>query len=336
MIIAQTMRPPSTPPALEILDAAAGSTWAEKVIEYAGRVCYASVPNMGRGTDFIHDRLAEGHEDIVEHGWLTWCAPGMSIDEELRLRRASRYVEVDTDDEGCAYISGNLRVWRELIKAGRIGATIASQVAAVAPSAFADLVLPNSKQLPVVSYYFPRPHQEGTHVELLGCSYTLDYPRDNHQQATFVVSGVSRALTHQLVRHRAASFSQESQRYVSLEKGAWNPVIPPSIAADDRALATLQKFWREAEHTYADLRRYNIRKEDSRFILPNAAESKIVVSMSFQYWKHFLWLRALDRAAQWEIRAVGQDILRWLAALAPENFAKEMDYYLANERSLRS
>ena len=218
----------------------------------------------------------------------------------------------------------------------RIGEKVAEQIASVAPAVFLDLVVPKSEGTPVVSYYFPRPTLVGGNVELLGCAFNPEFTLDNHQQATFIISHVSRALTHQLVRHRMASFSQESQRYVSLDKGAWRPVIPPVIAADDRALATLGKFWRESEHTYADLRRYSIRKEDARFILPNVAETKIVVSMNFTYWKHFLWLRALDKAAQWEIRAVAQDVLRWLAAIAPQNFAKEMDFFLANERSLCS
>ena len=105
------------------MDQAAGSTWAEKLIEYAGRVCYASVPNMGKGANFIQDRLAEGHEDIVEHGWLSWCLPRGIIDtEELKLRRASRHIEIDTTDDGygASYLSGNLRVWRELIKAAAL------------------------------------------------------------------------------------------------------------------------------------------------------------------------------------------------------------------------
>jgi thymidylate synthase (FAD) len=155
----------------------------------------------------------------------------------------------------------------------------------------------------------------------------------DHGSATFLFEGISRACTHQLVRHRLASFSQESQRYVDLSRGGWLPIVPDAVAALPEAMAELEEFWRIAEDKYARLRALGIRKEDARFLLPNAAETRIVTTMNFAAWSHFLWLRAVDTAAQWEIRTMGQHVLSMLYALAPAVFQPQWDVY--QERFVR-
>ena len=92
-------------------------------------------------------------------------------------------------------------------------------------------------------------------------------------------------------------------------------------------MAELAEFWRIAEEKYARLRELGIRKEDARFLLPNAAETRIVATMNFAAWSHFLWLRAVDKAAQWEIRAMGQAVLKLLYTIAPEVFAAQWRVY---------
>ena len=150
----------------------------------------------------------------------------------------------------------------------------------------------------------------------------------DHGSATFLFEGISRSCTHQLVRHRLASFSQESQRYVDLSKGNWQPIVPDAVSANDEAMAELAEFWQIAEEKYAKLRGLGIRKEDARFLLPNAAETRIVATMNFAEWSNFLWLRAVDTAAQWEIRLMGQRALAMLYALAPGVFQAHWDVYL--------
>ena len=141
-----------------------------------------------------------------------------------------------------------------------------------------------------------------------------------HASATFLIEGISRSCSHQIVRHRLASFSQESQRYVSLEKGGWDAIVPPSIADNPEAAAIMDEAWEHLQNAYAGLRRLGIPKEDARYLLPNAAETRLEMTMNFRSWRHFLWLR-LDRAAQWEVRAVAVEILRQLYPLAPSVFA---------------
>jgi len=342
MIVATTQRPAHLHTALaSVLDQAKESTWGEKIIEYAGRVCYASEPMMGRAPGFIGDRVREGHYDIVEHAWATYSFPMLlSAEFQLEILNASRHAEIATKD-GYTYVSGNLRVWRDLIRANVFSrlAKVLPFIAGVAPVVFADLVNETDDRNYTAPVNYTKPEGIRSTIDLLGYSIVEGlilngFGEDRHNHATFCINGISRVASHQLVRHRMASFSQSSMRYIDLQKGKWEAVIPPAIQADPQAMRTIERLWEEAEIAYASLRGHGIRKEDARFLLPNAASTKIVVSMNFFYWKHFLWLRALDKAAQWEIRAMGQDILKLLYALQPDSFMKEMDYYTANEEAL--
>ena len=128
-----------------------------------------------------------------------------------------------------------------------------------------------------------------------------------HASATFEISGISRACSHQLVRHRLASYSQESQRYVDMSMPAF--VIPASIVENKSAMLEWGKFMQEARGTYKRLRSLGISKEDARFILPNATMTRIIVTMNFRELRHFFTVR-LHRAAQWEIRALAREMLR--------------------------
>lgn len=138
-----------------------------------------------------------------------------------------------------------------------------------------------------------------------------------HASASFRITGASRAFTHQLVRHRLASFSQQSQRYV--DEAGFNYVIPESVLADDDAALIFRDFMALAEETYRRLRDRGIRKEDARFVLPNASESQIVFSANFRELRTIFDLR-LDRSAQWEIRRVCVEMLKALQKEAPSVF----------------
>jgi len=138
-----------------------------------------------------------------------------------------------------------------------------------------------------------------------------------HASASFRITGASRAFTHQLVRHRLASFSQQSQRYV--DEAGFNYVIPDSVLADGEAAVIFRDFMARAEETYRILRDRGIRKEDARFVLPNASESQIVFSANFRELRTVFNLR-LDRNAQWEIRRVCVEMLKALRKEAPSVF----------------
>jgi len=184
----------------------------ERLIEFAGRICYRSTNKMGRNPHFIEARIREGHESIVEHA-----------------------------------------------------------------------------------------------------------------SFTFLIEGISRACSHQLVRHRLASYSQESQRYC--EPGADNGlVMPPAVRADPEAQAIWQRAVDGLIDAYQALRQRSIRKEDARFLLPNAAATRIVVTMNARELRHFFSVR-LDPSAQWEIQAVAREMLRLVYPLAPSVFGDLYERY---------
>ncbi len=325
-------------------------TFAENLVEYAGRVCYRSTQRMGTSPNFIPARIREAHEDIIEHIVATlrvWPSEANGYDP-LRWRLLNRHCEITEETseagDGSWLVSGNLRVWLQFFRDGLLleAVPILHQIA---PKVFEEfsgtngqatelkIETPKSQatQSSILNLNSLAPAEDGPmRVTLLG--YTQPQLADadaalHHGQAVFFFEGISRTCTHQLVRHRLASFSQESMRYVDLSKGGWSSIVPPAVAANDKAATELDDFWQIAEEKYANLRKLGIRKEDARFLLPNAAETRIVTSMNFAAWSHFLWLRAIDKAAQWEIRRMGQRALEMLYAIAPDVFAEHWEVY---------
>ncbi|KAF0185649.1 MAG: thymidylate synthase (FAD) [Nitrospirae bacterium] len=147
-----------------------------------------------------------------------------------------------------------------------------------------------------------------------------------HASFTFAIEGISRACSHQLVRHRLASYSQQSQRYVSEEAG-FDFVIPPIIRDDPQLSAEYEKCMAHAQEVYRQIvRKLNERgirgeaaNQDARFVLPNAAETKIIVTMNARVLLHFFRQRCCTRA-QWEIRAMADAMLQLAKSVAPVIF----------------
>ena len=121
-----------------------------------------------------------------------------------------------------------------------------------------------------------------------------------HIQVTFAISNVSRACTHQLVRHRHMSFSQKSQRYVK-EKGQFDYLIPPTVDKDPELREKFISFMGEISKMYTEFIKAGIPAEDARALLPNAAATSIVASLNLRELIHIANLRLCSRA-QTEIR----------------------------------
>jgi thymidylate synthase (FAD) len=136
-----------------------------------------------------------------------------------------------------------------------------------------------------------------------------------HAYATFRVQHGSRAMTHQLVRHRLMAVSQQSQRYVDEE--GFRYVIPESLAPEHRE--DYHQDMKTIEGMYRKWRERGLRKEDARFVLPNACTSEIVVSANYREWRHVFALR-LSPKAQWEIRNACQQMLNHLLEHSPACF----------------
>ncbi len=139
-----------------------------------------------------------------------------------------------------------------------------------------------------------------------------------HASYTFAVDGVSRALTHQLVRHRLASYNQQSQRYVSFtDAPTW--IIPPEVEADPERKEKFLAACTSAFNSYKGLLEAGVAAEDARYLLPNACETKIVITMNVRELLHFFSLRCCRRA-QWEIRAMADEMLELARPTAPYIF----------------
>lgn len=164
-----------------------------------------------------------------------------------------------------------------------------------------------------------------------------------HASFTFGIEGVSRALLAQLTRHRIASFSVQSQRYV--DKSSFEFITPPEIAAIPEAKSEYERAMREDAEHYESLRNILIEKhlkdflaegieekearkmaekkanEDARFVLPNSCDTRIIMTMNVRSLHNFFSLRCCRRA-QWEIRELACEMLKLVRKVAPLLFAK--------------
>lgn len=141
-----------------------------------------------------------------------------------------------------------------------------------------------------------------------------------HVTLTYGVEGISRATSHQLVRHRIASYSQQSQRYVAAEFGY---VTPPSLGRrkGDRMAGRFRRHMKRSAELYREMLAAGIPAEDARFVLPNATGTKVLISMNARELHHFFALR-LCRRAQWEIREMAKRMLAIAHGKAPLLFEK--------------
>ncbi len=139
-----------------------------------------------------------------------------------------------------------------------------------------------------------------------------------HASASIRVKGISRACSHQLVRHRLASYTQSSQRYVDESDAEF--VVPPSIERCETGYDSYMRHLQEAIDMYEFLKSSGISVEDARFVLPTACATEIVMTANFREWRHFLEVRG-DHHAQWEIRALAYKVYVILSNEAPSVFA---------------
>ena len=164
-----------------------------------------------------------------------------------------------------------------------------------------------------------------------------------HATFTFTIEGVSRAFLAQITRHRIASYSVQSQRYVN-KNGHFDFIVPPAIQENEEALVEYNKIMETCSESYRKLTDILKEKaaaefvaegkneeeaaklaekkaiEDARFVLPNACDTKMIVTMNVRSLHNFFCLRCCNRA-QWEIRAVADEMLRLCRAEAPSLFA---------------
>jgi len=171
--------------------------------------------------------------------------------------------------------------------------------------------LTHSKVKPEILHKTSKKEQSAVLEQVLKLGHTSVI---EHASFTFAISDVSRSLTHQLVRHRIASYSQQSQRYVNLNEP--NYVIPPSIGKNKKMKKAYEETMEAIWAHYNKLLKLKIPAEDARYVLPNATCTNIMVTMNARSLLNFFELRCCLHA-QWEIRLLANKMLQEVKKVAP-------------------
>lgn len=301
--------------------------YSDGVCEWAARICYNSNSKFATAPKFIDKLMEVGHYDVIEHAAAEFLVSGMNYEETAtdiaKLLYIEPYIRVADYANGRGVtFSANMRVWRNLhyiesttlclpeklkFLANQDG--VGQYLASIAPNMFSmyasteksrndyDALLSASQSANPVA---PITTSTGAVVTLLGYNISLN-PKNNH--ATFQIDNVSRAFTHQHVRHRLFSHSQESHRYVDMSDAKF--IMPTGLSPEQ------EQIFADANNQivsiYRQLRKSGVRKEDARAILPTSVSTRIITSGYMDSWNHYLHLRK-DKAAQTEIRHVAESV----------------------------
>jgi thymidylate synthase ThyX len=286
-------------------------------IELCGRICYNSEDKItpDSANRFVQSLLDRTHYSVLEHEGLVLVIsignkkPNSLVDltkeilDILNLSYGNVYWQVsEIWEPATLIISANIRSWQEIInRAGGYGYIANAAFHGLCQKCgtiFSDVSRPMEYTLEQIT--------KDTQFYLTSefNTYDTDSPNLNskHRSLTLRIDGISRACANQLVRHRACSFAQRSQRYC--DETGFDYVIPPSM---NQNLYAFDKIMRDTEEAYREYRELGIFKEDARYLLPNACTTNIVVTATIEQWK---WMRQLRTAkdAQWEIRIVFEEV----------------------------
>jgi len=276
----------------------------EALIERCGRLCWDSATKADGSGRFIQGLVKKGHLSVLEHASACFLLEGglSARGLALSLRYVSPFIQISLRP-GSAVVSGNFRAWLEVLQGWKLRDLddVRRILSEVAPNCFDGT--PGRRYVPNPPEHITPPGAVfwATNVEALRPHLTTKELRQ-HATATYYVVG-SRAMSHQLVRHRC-SFSQRSQRFV--DEGEAQFVCPPDLTGTGRLLFRMGTAL--ALLSYRLLRHAGAHKEDARYLLPNATVTKLAMTASIAQWKHIFAERADNKAAQWEIRAITQQI----------------------------
>lgn len=263
-------------------------------IEYAGRVCYKSQDKISKDSyeRFIKGIVSRGHCSVLEHERKMFAIPVESFKHFSNLTE-QKYLNV-TSSKDYFFVSGNIRAWYDFLKNN-------STDTAYSIKSFLNKDYP---------YIFEI--EENKSPVDYGLLYGIDAENvcedlSKHKAYTFEIVG-TRSFTHQIVRHRSLSFSQESQRYCNYSMSKFgNSIRVIGSEVPDGAGHLLNQL----EELYFDLIEKGVKPEDARQILPNCTASTIIVTGTLDDWKKFLRLR-VDEHAQREIKEIAKSIMSYL------------------------
>ena len=287
-----------------------------KKIEICGRVCYKSESKITSDSaeTFVKNLIRSGHESVLEHAvYIVLCDDTDAgifnrICNTIERRNGGR-VFLKSTQKRRNIISGNVRAWRDFMRECEALRAYPKFLTLFGGVLFDDVN--------------PRQYWKPTRAYFIDKSDLLPEERDAHYTET-VRFVVDRGISHEIVRHRTASFSQESTRYCNYSGdkfGSEITVIRPFFWNDDP-----EKFeiWKNAmaaaEKAYNDLIAAGATAQEARSVLPNSLKTEIVMTMNMREWRHFFKLRTAP-AAHPQMREVAVPMLQAFKELLPSLFS---------------
>lgn len=303
-----------------------------KHIERCGRVCYKSEDKITEDSaqQFVANIIKRGHEAVLEHGILRYqlSSGGLYLTPRInwylqtiqRLHNATGYHSYlrFTADSGRVLMSGNVRAWRDFLKAYvQTFREISKELRTVIvenPDFFPELLSPQIVR-----------RCSDWHGRMVRVDFTPEQicaeDRLEHQDVS-VLFTVDRGISHEIVRHRPASYCQESTRYCDYSAGRFGgeiTVIEPKALRHTPGYKIWMDSCKRAETAYFDLLDCGCSPQEARGVLPNSLKTEIVMTANLAEWRHFFQLRT-SRAAHPQMREVAIPLLREFKKRDPESF----------------
>lgn len=276
-----------------------------KKIEACGRVCYKSEKRIEEGSaeKFVSNIIKRGHEAVLEHGSFIFEVPQGFYKETHHVMNGLEekggfvsFLRMTNDTR--PIISGNVRAWRDFFR-------VIVNISKGLPYMVKDFI----KNNPVL---FPEFQDvefgQANLAEILGDDVfkplkVTDLQTDNEKLTHWDVTVkfvVDRGISHELVRHRVASFCQESTRYCNYSKDDFGNeitfIIPPYLDYKSAGWGVWKDTMVECEKAYFKLLEIGLTAQEARAILPNSLKTEVVMTQSLKYWLHFFTLRTANAA----------------------------------------
>lgn len=297
--------------------------------EFAARVCYNSTAKLGTSPNFVSGVLSHGHLSVAEHASLAVKNNHIYSGD---IQKINRFFT-----RGPVYTAGNMRSWLEFL--AKVDYAKKYEVfLSVFPPAFAEdpmlsqidpktLEVPQNVNVPS----FDNVHLLAANLGSIPKS-TMTTERnefDTWGRFTFLLEGISRACSHQIARHRGASISEQSLRYVDASKIV-SFTYPENVTDAQREV--LKFNYELAFNAYSALRASGMKKEDARFVLPLAMQTRMVISFDKKELLHFLRVRCA-KDAQWEVRLAAEKMaMQALLATGSVEFEKLVNDFGIGEK----
>lgn len=293
-----------------------------KRIEIAGRTCYKSESRITEGSaeKFVKDSIDRGHESVIEHANIiitmdTFDAVPL-FNTVSALKLIGETVMLKITEFPRVVISGNARMWRDFFRAClRNKLIIPSNIRALGEKH--PILFPELYFTPIFEYtrkYFP--------ITFLDNEHLTDEEKLVHACETFRIT-CDRGVSHEIVRHRPASYSQESTRYCNYSKSGFGNeltfISPSTLERNSQAYRIWERDCDRSESAYFDLLIEGCTPQEARAVLPNSLKTEVVMTADLREWRHFLTLRC-DPAAHPDMRVVAKMLMKELRQRYPEIF----------------